>query len=77
MKATEWSARADARFEEALESSQCGDNYSLLPVLFAPVLFLTAMSQWHISELGSRIPRPRHRCAIIGVITTFTLPLLI
>ncbi|WP_231955769.1 hypothetical protein [Occultella aeris] len=37
--------RADAKFEEALDYNQRGDNYTLLTVLFALVLFLTAMSQ--------------------------------
>jgi hypothetical protein len=37
--------RADAKFDEALEYNQRGDNYTLLTVLFALVLFLTAMSQ--------------------------------
>ena len=39
------SAQADANFDDALENNQRGDNYSLLTVLFALVLFLTAMSQ--------------------------------
>lgn len=38
-------ARADAKFEEALRNNQRGDDYSLLTVMFALVLFLTAMSQ--------------------------------
>ncbi|WP_232847664.1 hypothetical protein [Occultella kanbiaonis] len=37
--------RADAKFEEALDYNQRGDDYTLLTVLFALVLFLTAMSQ--------------------------------
>ena len=44
-EAAELNARADAKFAEALENNQRGDNYSLLTVLFALVLFLTAMSQ--------------------------------
>ncbi|WP_313823883.1 hypothetical protein [Citricoccus sp.] len=44
-KAEELSALADTRFQEALEHNQRGDNYSLLTVVFALVLFLTAMSQ--------------------------------
>jgi hypothetical protein len=43
--AAEATARADTKFAEALENNQRGDNYSLLTVLFALVLFLTAMSQ--------------------------------
>ncbi|MBB5790352.1 hypothetical protein [Jiangella mangrovi] len=38
-------ARADALFAEALENNQRGDNYTLLTVLFALVLFFTAVSQ--------------------------------
>ncbi|WP_291038326.1 hypothetical protein [Herbiconiux sp.] len=45
VEADEWNARADEKFAEALVDNQRGDNYSLLTVLFALVLFLTAMSQ--------------------------------
>jgi hypothetical protein len=38
-------ARADQRFADALTNNQRGDNYTLLTVLFAAVLFFTAMSQ--------------------------------
>ena len=41
--------RADAKFAEALVNNQRGDNYSLLTVLFALVLFLTALSQRNAS----------------------------
>ncbi len=44
-EAAELNATADAKFAQALENNQRGDNYSLLTVLFALVLFLTAMSQ--------------------------------
>lgn len=44
-RAAELSAQADGKFEDALEYNQRGDNYSLLTVMFALVLFLTAMSQ--------------------------------
>lgn len=44
-EAKEWNERADAKFAEALVNNQRGDDYSLLTVLFALVLFLTAMSQ--------------------------------
>lgn len=44
-QAAELNATADAKFAQALENNQRGDNYSLLTVLFALVLFLTAMSQ--------------------------------
>ncbi|NQX33664.1 hypothetical protein [Herbiconiux sp. VKM Ac-2851] len=45
VEADEWNTRADAKFAEALVNNQRGDDYSLLTVLFALVLFLTAMSQ--------------------------------
>ena len=38
------STKADATFNAALQSNQRGDNYSLLTVLFALVLFFSAMS---------------------------------
>jgi len=50
LEAEELSARADAKFDEALVNNQRGDNYSLLTVLFALVLFLTAMSQRDLSR---------------------------
>lgn len=53
-------ARADALFQEALAHNQRGDNYTLLTVLFATVLFFTALSgrmrtgraQWVLLGLG-------------------------
>lgn len=53
--ALEWNEVADQKFEEALVNNQRGDDYSLLTVLFALVLFLTAMSQRNISLLTSRM----------------------
>jgi len=44
-EAAELNARADAKFEEALVDNQRGDDYSLLTVLFALVLFFAALSQ--------------------------------
>lgn len=44
-EAVELTKRADEKFAQALVNNQRGDNYSLLTVLFALVLFLTAMSQ--------------------------------
>lgn len=54
-EAQEWNDVADQKFEEALVNNQRGDDYSLLTVLFALVLFLTAMSQRNISLLTSRM----------------------
>lgn len=44
-EAEDLAERADARFASALENNRRGDNYSLLTVMFALVLFLAAMSQ--------------------------------
>lgn len=44
-EAADADARADALFAEALENNQRGDDYTLLTVLFALVLFFTAVSQ--------------------------------
>lgn len=54
VEAAELSERADTKFAEALENNQRGDNYSLLTVLFALVLFLTAMSQRNIKAWIAR-----------------------
>lgn len=52
-------ARADQRFADALANNQRGDNYTLLTVLFAAVLFFTAMSQ--------RMSRPRSQWLLLGL----------
>jgi hypothetical protein len=44
-EAAEADARADGLFAQALRNNQRGDNYTLLTVLFALVLFFTAVSQ--------------------------------
>ncbi|WP_430644770.1 hypothetical protein [Agromyces sp. GXS1127] len=54
VEAEELNARADEKFAQALENNQRGDNYSLLTVLFALVLFLTAMSQREIAPWVAR-----------------------
>lgn len=75
-EAAKLTATADAKFAEALKSNQRGDNYSLLTVLFALVLFLTAMSQrenvlWiRRTLLGLGIV-----VALVGVIVMFTFPI--
>jgi hypothetical protein len=43
-EAVKLSGEADEKFTSALESNQRGDNYSILTVLFALVLFFSAMS---------------------------------
>jgi len=45
VEAAKLNTRADKKFAQALVNNQRGDDYSLLTVLFALVLFLTAMSQ--------------------------------
>lgn len=43
-QAREADARADAKFQDALDNNQRGDNYTILTVAFATVLFFTALS---------------------------------
>lgn len=70
--------RADAKFAEALRNNQRGDNYTLLTVLFASVLFFTAMSgrldnvrsRWAMLTLGMGL-------AFIGIVLLTTFPKLI
>jgi hypothetical protein len=57
--------RADSRFADALLFNQRGDNYTILTVLFALVLFFAAAS----TRLGS----PRVQWIFIGVAITFLL----
>jgi hypothetical protein len=52
-------ARAAAKYDEALTNNQRGDNYTLLTVLFAAVLFFTALS--------SRLSTPNGRWTLLGI----------
>lgn len=52
-------ARADAFFDEALRDNRRGDDYTLLTVLFALVLFFAAMSE--------RARRPRAGDVLLGL----------
>ncbi|SIO26942.1 hypothetical protein [Agromyces cerinus] len=52
-ESAELTAVAERRFAEALEDTERGDNYSLLTVLFALVLFLTAMAQRDIHHVAA------------------------
>ncbi|WP_136707640.1 hypothetical protein [Agromyces sp. H66] len=78
MEAEELNALADEKFAQALENNQRGDNYSLLTVLFALVLFLTAMSQRQLAPwvartlLGLAIV-----AAVVGVVILATFPIRI
>lgn len=76
--AQESDARADDKFAEALQNNQRGDNYTLLTVLFASVLFFTAMSgrlddhrsRWAMLLLGMGL-------ALVGAFLLTTFPKLI
>ena len=57
--------RADRRFADALTFNKYGDNYTILTVLFALVLFFAATS----TRLGS----PRARWILLGVSITFLI----
>ncbi|GAA1059110.1 hypothetical protein [Agromyces bracchium] len=77
-EAEDLNARADAKFAEALENNQRGDNYSLLTVLFALVLFLTAMSQREIVTWMARtLLGLAVIAAIVGVVILSTFPIRI
>jgi hypothetical protein len=52
-------AKADAKFAEALVNNQRGDNYTLLTVAFATVLFFAALS--------GRMRTPRARSFLLGL----------
>lgn len=77
-ESVEAAKRADEKFASALQSNQRGDNYSILTVLFAMVLFFTAMSErnktgwagWFLLGLGAVV-------AIAGGIILATFPVLV
>ena len=69
------SAYAETRFAEALEYTERGDNYSLLTVLFALVLFLTAMAQRDIHHVAAWIMLGlAGLIAVGGLIVLLTFP---
>jgi hypothetical protein len=53
-KAAEFTKKADDAYAQALINNQRGDNYSLLTVMFALVLFLAAVSQRRGSPWAQR-----------------------
>jgi hypothetical protein len=55
--------RADSRFADALKFNQRGDNYTILTVLFALVLFFAAAS--------TRLGRPRTQWIVLGAAIAF------
>ncbi|GGM47135.1 hypothetical protein GCM10010489_18020 [Microbacterium saperdae] len=76
VEAEKSSARADAQFDEALANNQRGDDYSLLTVLFALVLFFAAISQHQTREWGRRIFLALSGVmAIVGIVTLLTFPI--
>lgn len=71
-------AEADAHFDDALTFNQRGDNYSLVTVLFALVLFFAALSQ------NQKAPWRRHTflalgilLGIVGIVVVSTFPIKI
>ena len=74
-QSAERSAYAEARFADALEDTERGDNYSLLTVLFALVLFLTAMAQRDIHHVAAWIMLGlAGLIAVGGLIVLLTFP---
>jgi hypothetical protein len=68
--------RANALQADALDFNEKGDNYSLMTVLFALVLFLAAIAQRGISLLASRIVLGlAGALALTGLIVLFTFPI--
>ena len=69
-------AESDADFQRALDFNEKGDNYSLITVLFALVLFLSAIAQRGISVLASRVVLGLAAVlALGGVILLLTFPI--
>ena len=78
VEAKRLSARADERYNTALIDNARGDNYSLLTVLFALVLFLTAMSQREIQRSGRFILLGAAVVfGVVGVVLLATFPIRI
>jgi hypothetical protein len=78
VEAQELNDRADEKFAQALENNQRGDNYSLLTVLFALVLFLTAMSQRELAPwVGRTLLGLATVVAVVGVVILTTFPIRI
>lgn len=77
-EAAEANERADERFEQALANNQRGDDYSLLTVMFALVLFLTAMSQRDMQPWVRRVLLSAAGVfAVIAMIVMLTFPIKI
>ncbi|QYM65633.1 hypothetical protein [Microbacterium sp. Se5.02b] len=77
-EAAELGARADEKFDEALRNNQRGDDYSLLTVLFALVLFFAALSQNQRARWRRTVfVTLSGVLAIVGVIVLTTYPIKI
>jgi len=78
VEAEELTATADEKFAAALENNQRGDNYSLLTVMFALVLFLTAMSQRDVKTwIGRSLLGMAVILDIVGIAILLTFPIRI
>ncbi|MBT2485490.1 MULTISPECIES: hypothetical protein [unclassified Microbacterium] len=78
VEAEELNARADEKFEKALVNNQRGDNYSLLTVLFALVLFFAALSQNQRADWRRRVfVALSAGIALVGVVVLATFPVKI
>lgn len=78
VEAAELNARADAKFDEALANNQQGDDYSMLTVLFALVLFFAALSQNQRAEWRRRVFLALSGViAVIGIVSLATFPIKI
>ena len=78
VEAEEFTAKADAAYQQALENNQRGDNYSLLTVMFALVLFLTAMSQRTGPQWSQRVLLFfAIGIALVGIGIVATFPVLV
>lgn len=76
LEGAEATDRANALQAQALDFNEKGDNYSLMTVLFALVLFLAAIAQRGISLLASRIVLGlAGTIALVGLIVLFTFPI--
>ena len=78
VESEELNARADDKFAQALVNNQRGDDYSLLTVLFALVLFLTAMSQRDVKTwIGRSLLGLAIVVDIAAIVILFTFPIKI
>lgn len=69
---------ADDRFQSALKNNQQGDNYTLLTVAFALVLFLTALSQRNQPQTARKILLTLAIVvAVVSVVIMLTFPVRI